>query len=107
MIIKVNSFTRHPEEVGMTYFQHFRFAMTLAKLSFRACFASVVHAFFPFTFVTTTSRITFTLYNLLKSRLPKNDVTSVGNKNAISFQNKERVGKTGSYFFKQLISKES
>jgi len=82
--MKDNSFTKHPEEVGMTYMQHFRFAMNLFQLAFRACLASLIHAFFPFLFVTTTSSITFTLHHLLKTRYPKNNLHSVGNENEIN-----------------------
>ena len=64
-------FTEHPNEVGMTYFQHVKFALNLARLTFAACLASLVHSVFPFLFVTTTSRITKILYRLLKSRLPE------------------------------------
>jgi hypothetical protein len=96
MRLKVNSFTKHPEEVGMTYWQHFRFAMNLAKLTFKACFASVIHAFFPFLFVNTTSRIAFTMYNLLKSRFPKDDAQPVGNKDTIHIQSEGSLRKTGS-----------
>jgi len=78
MATKINCFTKHPEEVGMTYFQHFRFAINLAQYSFRACIASLIHAVFPFAFVTTTSKITFTLFNKLKTRIPTEDLGSAG-----------------------------
>jgi hypothetical protein len=41
-------FTKHPKEVGETYWQHFR---TASKISFRCFLASVcqfIHAVFPF-----------------------------------------------------------
>lgn len=67
MSLKANSFTKHPKEVGMTYWQHFIFALNLAQLNLRACLASIFHAFFPFLFVSTTSKITVLLYNKLKT----------------------------------------
>lgn len=50
-------FTEHPRDVGMSYGQHFFYALTVtARLFF--CFAACfVHAFFPFLFTNTTSTI--------------------------------------------------
>lgn len=50
-----NIFTRHPNEVRMTYLQHTRFALVLSGKTLACAFASLVHAFFPFLFVTHTS----------------------------------------------------
>jgi len=66
-------FNEHPSDVGMTYTRHFRFAMNLAWHTFRSSLASVVHAFLPFLFTTTTSRTIGRLYEMLKFRL-KNEV---------------------------------
>jgi len=64
-------FNEHPEEVGMTYFQHFWFALNLARQTGKACFASLIHAFLPFLFTKTTSNTIFRLHDILKIRLPK------------------------------------
>lgn len=68
-----NQFNKHPEEVGMTYRQHMRFALMLARKTFAASLASVVHAFFPFLFTTTTSNTVFELYGILKFRIKVED----------------------------------
>ena len=62
-------FIEHPSAVGMSYWQHFGFAMNLCRCTFLASLASLVHAFLPFMFTTTTSRTIFRLNNMLKSRL--------------------------------------
>ncbi len=51
-----NIFNKHPQENNMTYFQHMRFALWLAVKTLGCALASLVHAFFPFMFVTHTSR---------------------------------------------------
>jgi hypothetical protein len=66
-----NSFRQHPSEVGMTYNQHRKFALMLARRTFVASLASVVHAFFPFLYTTTTSRTVIELYEILKFRIKK------------------------------------
>jgi hypothetical protein len=40
----------------MTYFQHMRFALWLAVKTLGCALTSLIHAFFPFMFVTHTSR---------------------------------------------------
>ena len=96
MTTKGHSFTQHPKEVGMTYFQHLRFALNLARLTFAAGFASLMHAIFPFLFVTTTSRITQKLHTLLKTRLPEEEMQSVGKTNKDNHPRKAQFRKTGS-----------
>lgn len=65
----INIFKKHPGEVGMKYRQHMRFALMLAGKTYTAFMASVIHAFFPFFFTTTTSTIVFELYGILKFRI--------------------------------------
>ena len=50
-----NIFTDHPKEVKMTYLQHTAFALMLARRTLSCVFASLIHAFLPFLFVTHTS----------------------------------------------------
>jgi hypothetical protein len=66
---KDNPFTRHPDEVNMTYSQHLAFALMLARKTFAASLASVCHAVFPFLFTTYTSRTIFILNRILIKRL--------------------------------------
>ena len=53
----MNPFTAHPASVGETYFQHFRFAFRFGARMLGGGAAAVVHAFLPFCFTTTASRI--------------------------------------------------
>jgi len=51
-----NPFTAHPASVGETYGQHFAFALAFGVRMTLGGLAAMVHALFPFTFVTTASR---------------------------------------------------
>lgn len=50
-------FTSHPETVGETYFGHMAFAAWFASRLGLAAGAAIIHAFLPFLFETTASRI--------------------------------------------------
>ncbi len=63
----MNPFTAHPASVGETYGQHFRFALGVGVRMTFGGFAAMIHAVFPFLFVTTASRILDEL-NALRSR---------------------------------------
>lgn len=49
-------FNAHPASVGETYAQHCRFALRFGTRMTLGGVAAIVHAFFPFLFVTTASR---------------------------------------------------
>jgi hypothetical protein len=51
-----NIFTTHPAAVGETYPQHCRFAFGFGTRMALGGIAAMVHAVFPFLFVTTASR---------------------------------------------------
>jgi len=51
-----NPFTAHPTSVGETYAQHCLFAFRFGVRMTMGGLAAVVHALFPFLFVTTASR---------------------------------------------------
>lgn len=61
-------FTAHPEAVGETYFGHMAFAAWFASRLFAAGGAAVIHAFLPFLFETTASRIIAELYERTHNR---------------------------------------
>lgn len=61
-------FTRHPESVGETYFSHMAFAGWFASRLFLAGGAALVHAFLPFLFETTASRIIRELHERTHNR---------------------------------------
>ena len=52
-----NPFTAHPASVNETYFEHFGFALGFGLKMLAGGLAAVVHAVFPFLFVTTAGRI--------------------------------------------------
>ena len=52
----MNPFTAHPTSVGETYGQHCRFAFAFGIMMLLGGLAAIIHAFFPFLFVTTASQ---------------------------------------------------
>jgi len=44
----MNLFTKHPREVGETYFEHARNALGVSYRHFKAACAQLIHAVFPF-----------------------------------------------------------
>lgn len=71
-------FTAHPETVGETYFGHMAFAAWFASRLFAAGFAALIHAFLPFLFETTASRIIRELYERTHNRGNRADVPMGG-----------------------------
>jgi hypothetical protein len=61
-------FTSHPEKVGETYFGHMAFAAWFCSRLSMAAGAALVHAFLPFLFETTASRIVRELYERTHNR---------------------------------------
>lgn len=52
-----NIFTKHPNSVNESYWQHCCFALTFSIKLFLAAFCALVHAFLPFLFEKTASNI--------------------------------------------------
>jgi hypothetical protein len=61
-------FTDHPASVDETYLGHMAFAGWFAAKLFTAAFAALIHAFLPFLFETTASRIIRELYERTHNR---------------------------------------
>jgi len=61
-------FTSHPAKVGETYFGHMAFAAWFSSRLMMAAGAALVHAFLPFLFETTASRIVRELYERTHNR---------------------------------------
>lgn len=61
-------FTHHPASVHETYFGHMAFAGWFASRLFMAGGAALVHAFLPFLFESTASRIVRELYERTHNR---------------------------------------
>lgn len=55
-------FTRHPQSVGETYFEHMGMASGFAISMFAAAVVCAVHAVLPFMFEKTASRMIADLY---------------------------------------------
>jgi hypothetical protein len=51
-----NPFTAHPAAIGESYGEHFGFALAFGVRMALGGFAAIVHAVFPFMFITTASR---------------------------------------------------
>lgn len=64
-------FTEHPDAVGESYVEHMRVALSFAGPLAYGAFAALVHAFLPFLFVTTASKIVKGLYARMTNRVPK------------------------------------
>ncbi|MBM3535885.1 MAG: hypothetical protein FJX60_22975 [Alphaproteobacteria bacterium] len=62
-----NPFTDHPRAVGETYLEHSRVAGSVGFKMVGAGLACLVHAIFPFLFVTTGSRAILTLHAKITS----------------------------------------
>lgn len=60
--------TQHPQSVGETYGQHFRFAIGFAGWLFLAAGAAAIHALLPFTFQHTASGILRRLCKKIEQR---------------------------------------
>jgi len=65
----------HPAKVCMTYFRHFSFAIEMAWYLGLGCVKSLVHAFYPDIFVTSTTDTV----NFIQLRLSQIGCRSVGN----------------------------
>jgi rhamnose utilization protein RhaD (predicted bifunctional aldolase and dehydrogenase) len=66
-------YNRHLKENDMSYFQHLRFALTLAGKTFGCAIASILHAFIPFVFVDHTSKTINNLNEIFLERKRKKD----------------------------------
>ena len=58
---------KHPSNVCMTYLTHFKLAIKISFLLLFASLKSLVHAFIPDIFITSTSDLIVDLNYLLKS----------------------------------------
>ena len=68
-----NPFTRHPEEVGESYFGHMATAAAFGATMVVGGLCVVLHAFLPFLFVNTGSRTMDKLHKKMMKRVQKVD----------------------------------
>jgi len=64
----VAAFRDHPASVDETYFEHMAFAARFSSLLFRAAFAALIHAVFPFLFEKTASTLVKRMYAMVDGR---------------------------------------
>ena len=69
-----NPFTRHPEEVGESYGEHFRHASGFGLRMMAGGLACIVHAIFPFWFERTGSRTMDELHRRMNRRAVQADL---------------------------------
>tara|TARA_B100001250_G_C19744920_1_gene764818 strand:- start:813 stop:1067 length:255 start_codon:yes stop_codon:yes gene_type:complete len=61
-------FTNHPESVGQTYFEHFKFAVKVSTSLFKAFSACLIHAVYPPLHKNTASATIAELHNRIEQR---------------------------------------
>jgi len=67
-----NPFTKHPHSIGETYFTHMGHALKYTMTFTLLFVVTLLHAFFPFLFVNTASKIIKKINKHLESRLSNN-----------------------------------
>lgn len=66
-----NIFTKHPRQVGETYFEHLKFAGAFGLNMLIGGFACLTHAIFPFVFEKTGSNKLLSMTRNFVERMPK------------------------------------
>ena len=64
--------TKHPKEVGLSYFQHLYISLSISINFFTASIKALIHSFLPFMFETSSSD-TIKYLNLFITETRKND----------------------------------
>ena len=62
-------FFKHPEEVGMTYVEHFKHSMYFSFILADSSMKAFIHALIPEFFKTSTTDVNIKISKLLKSKL--------------------------------------
>lgn len=65
-------FTKHPKEVGLSYFQHLFVSLSISTNFFIGSIKAFIHSFFPFMFITSSSDIVKEISTIINSTR-KND----------------------------------
>jgi len=66
-----NPFTKHPNSIGESYFTHMSHALKYSIQFILLFIMTFVHAFFPFLFVNTSSKLVKRISKHLDNRLSK------------------------------------
>lgn len=69
----MNLFTKHPQSIGETYWEHFYFASLMGGKMLLAGIACLMHAIFPFLFEKTASNILIQLISQFIQRTKNTD----------------------------------
>ena len=64
----INIFTKHPEEVGETYFEHMYNALRYSVTFLLLFFVALIHSIFPFLFTRTASCVVQEMAEHIKKR---------------------------------------
>ena len=64
----INIFTKHPKEVGETYFEHMYNALRYAVTFLLLFFVALIHSIFPFLFTKTASCVVQEMANHMEKR---------------------------------------
>ena len=67
----INIFTKHPEEVGETYFEHMYNALRYAVTFMLLFFVALIHSIFPFLFTKTAGCVVQVMAKHMKEREEK------------------------------------
>lgn len=59
-------FFKHPSQVNMTYFEHFKLSLNLSNILFQGTIKAFIHAIYQDIFITSTSDTTKLLIRKLK-----------------------------------------
>lgn len=68
-----NIFTEHPHSIGETYFQHMKFACLFGMKMLLGGLACIIHAFLPFLFQKTGSKLLLDMTSHFVERMPSLD----------------------------------
>ena len=65
------SFFNHLNDIGMTYFEHMCFSLSLAKKFAKASLLAFIHSFYPDIFVTSSSDALDAITKQIKERITR------------------------------------
>ena len=64
----LNSLTKHPNKVGMTYNEHMVFSFKLSLLFLEGTYKALVHSILPQFYITSSSDISNKIINIIQDR---------------------------------------
>ena len=67
-------FTSHPKNVCMTYFSHLKFSFYISLLLLKGSYRALIHAFFPFLYIKSSTELVILLEKKLDETGCKNKI---------------------------------